>query len=83
MDICLSSCILSTSKKFESFISLQCEIQINRKTQLYPSPFPPPHTILRKAQNSHMTNLYTSMVLSLAVLNETIPKSIRFVQNRT
>ena len=31
----------------------------------YPSPFPPPHSILRKAQISHMTNLHTSMVLSL------------------
>ena len=31
----------------------------------YPSPFPPPHTILRKAQISHMINLHTSMVLSL------------------
>ena len=31
----------------------------------YPSLFPSPHTILRKVQISHMTNLYTSMVLSL------------------
>ena len=31
----------------------------------YPSPFPPPHTILRKAQISHIANLHTSMVLSL------------------
>ena len=31
----------------------------------YPSPFPPPHTILRKAQISHIANLHTSLILSL------------------
>ena len=31
----------------------------------YPSPFPPPHTILRKEQISHIANLHTSTVLSL------------------
>ena len=45
----------------------QCRIRLDTGVYRWglPFPFPASHTILKKAQIRHMTNLHTSMVLSL------------------